>query len=312
MSLTILTAGGQSLIQDYGRHGHQAEGITTGGPMDEHAFLWANRLLNNSFNAAQIEIALGPFRARFNQATTIAICGAAYPSRLNGQAIRLWQSHRVAAGSELTMDRSEQGIYCYLAVAGGFDCRQTLGSATTVMRESLGGLTAHGNKLAAADCVPYRTAEAPGQRQVPERFIPAYKNPVTLRFVTNHSRTGLSRLEQHPLISNDYRVTERMSRMAYCLTGKAVPTKADGILSQGVTCGTIQIPPDGQPIVLMKDHQTMGGYPIAGCVARLDLPKLAQATPGTLVRFSPVSVSLAAAELAQQLRFFGISLRRKV
>ena len=153
MSLTIIQSGFMTLLQDYGRFGWHQSGITQGGPMDEHAFLWANKLLQNEFNAPQLEICLGGFSARFEQATNIVVCGALAVVSINGRKIQLWQTYAVSKGDEILIGSVNNGVYIYLAVLGGFQAVPKLGSVATVMREGLGGLHGNGAILCNGDSV---------------------------------------------------------------------------------------------------------------------------------------------------------------
>lgn len=314
MALELTNPGFLSLIQDYGRYGLQRQGITQGGPLDEHAYLWANRLLNNHYNAAQIEISVGGFVARFTRATMIAICGADLSASLNGQALAVWQSHYVKAGDELRFASPKRGLRAYLAVKGGFSIAPHLGSCATVLREKLGGLHQNGAALAKKDSLPYQECEQELSVQVPRNFLPDYftasdKNEIQLRFMPNHSITGSSDKIINDFIQQNYKVTSQIDRMGYRLEhleGKALTTSSKGIISQGLALGTIQLPKDGQPIVLMRDRQTMGGYPQLGCVAYLDLALLAQSKPGTKIKFIATAIDELEGELAEHKRFFDV------
>ena len=155
MNLTIQQAGLLSLLQDLGRYGYQDIGVTTGGPMDSHAFRWANKLLDNPENATQIEITLGPFKACFNEATSFSICGAESVVMLNGKEIQAWASYHAKSGDIIELGYATKGLRTYLAVAGGFTVTNTLNSSGTVIRDKLGGLKEDGQKLQDHDCIPY-------------------------------------------------------------------------------------------------------------------------------------------------------------
>ncbi|MFT6386666.1 MAG: biotin-dependent carboxylase-like uncharacterized protein [Cellvibrionaceae bacterium] len=308
MSLSILNGGFLTLIQDFGRYGLQHNGITHSGPLDEHAFLWANRLLNNHYNSPQLEISFGGFTARFNKKTMIAICGADLSATLNGKALPLWQSCYVNAGDEIRFTSPKSGLRTYLAVKEGFTVPSQLNSAATVVREKLGGLRQSGEKMLEKDVVPYQVCSEEISLNVPYIYIPKYQNKVKLRFIPNRSVSGCSYDATNDFTQQVFKVTSQIDRMGYRLEGNAISHASAGIISQGITLGAIQLPKDGQPIVLMKDRQTMGGYPQLGCVAYLDLPLLAQSMPGTEVSFVPVAISDLEGELAEHKRFFHLDL----
>lgn len=138
MTLKVLNAGPLSLLQDTGRMGFQGIGAAVGGPMDEHAFRWANHLLNNDVNAAQIEITLGLFQCEFSQPTQIALTGADMRAELDGELIQPWASYHVKAGSILKCKTARQGMRAYLAIQDGFKVSQVLASCSTVMRDEMG------------------------------------------------------------------------------------------------------------------------------------------------------------------------------
>ena len=281
MSLSILSCGFLTLIQDFGRYGLQRNGITHGGPLDEHAYLWANRLLNNHYNSPQLEISYGGFAARFNKGTMIAVCGADLSATLNGKALPLWQSCYVSRGDEIRFTSPKSGLRTYLSIKEGFTVPSQLNSAATVLREKLGGLRQNGEKLLEKDIVPYQACSEEMSLKIPHIYIPKYQDKVKLRFIPNRSATGCGFDTINDFIQQSFKVTSQIDRMGYRLEGNAISHTSAGIISQGITLGAIQLPKDGQPIVLMKDRQTMGGYPQLGCVAYLDLPLLAQSMPGT-------------------------------
>lgn len=309
MALDIIDAGFLSLVQDYGRYGCQHVGVTRGGPMDEHAFLWANYLLGNDFNAPQLEISMGGFSAHFKKNTTIALCGADLNATLNNQPVTPWQTYSVKAGDSLQLQNPVKGLRSYLAIKGGFIVEQQLASCATVMREQLGGLNKNGNKLNSGDTIDYPISktEPKRNRKVPPSFIPDFQQQITLRFIPNHSITSAGKKALENFTAKPYELTQQMDRMGYRLAGSVITPEINGIISQGVAVGSIQIPSDGQPIVLMRDCQTMGGYPLIGCIAYLDLPLLAQCLPGAKISFVPVEVSDLESELILYKQFFKLS-----
>lgn len=307
MSLQIIHSDFLALVQDYGRYGYQSIGVTNGGPLDEHAFLWANYLLGNHYDAAQVEVSYGSFSAVFTQDTMMAICGANLGATLNQQEILPWSSYAVKTGDVIHFSAPVAGLRCYLAVKGGFDIVKHLSSCATVVREKLGGLSQKGNKIAKNDVLPYKPHSPDTAKQVPFRFIPEYPKEVVLRYMPNVSQTSAGLAAQKKFSHQQYEVTQNIDRMGYRLSGKPIITPLTGIISQGISMGAIQVPKDGQPIVLMRDRQTMGGYPLIGCVTYLDLSKLAQSLPGTKISFQTIDVSEAEAELILHKQFFKIT-----
>lgn len=178
--LQVNEPGMLALVQDFGRFGWLAQGYSRGGPVDEHAFLWANKLLGNHFNAAQIEITLGGFSASIESAMQVAITGADVPLSVNGTTVASWQVLSLQAGDTLTIGYARSGLRAYLAVAGGWQVAPVKGSCATVRREQIGGLNGQGQALAAGDALvpaPSKNLSnaVTGQRVKPE-FIPDYSD----------------------------------------------------------------------------------------------------------------------------------------
>ncbi|ODS22795.1 hypothetical protein AB835_12245 [Candidatus Endobugula sertula] len=306
MSLRVIKSGFLTLIQDYGRYGYQHIGITHSGPLDEHAFLWANHLLDNPYNTSQLEINYGGFSAEFTKSTMIAICGADLGATLNQQPITPWQSYAVYPGDMIYFPSPVSGLRSYLAIKQGFTISPQLSSCATIPREKLGGLSQNGEKLKKGDILTYPANKITMSRRVPSRFIPQYTNELTLRFVPLVSTTSAGYDAQYHFTKEPYEVTQYIDRMGYRLSGKTINTPFNGIISQGTSLGAIQVPKDGQPIVLLKDRQTMGGYPLLGCVVTRDISQLAQSRPGTKISFETCHIDDAEADLISYKRFFNL------
>ncbi len=307
MSLNVISPGFLSLLQDYGRFGYQRIGVTNGGPMDEHAFLWANKLLDNDYSCSMVEVSLGKFKARFTQSTMIAITGADMKAEINGERIANWQTHFVHAGDEIEFSTAESGLRAYLAVQRGFQVEAHLGSVATVERENIGGLHQDGKALTQGDSLPYRVADKITSKQINEKYIPDYSVPLTLRVILGYQSDAFSKNRMNRFFSSMYTVTNNINRMGYRLSGPSVNSEVmDGIVSEGISLGAIQVPKDGQPIVLMRDRQTIGGYPKLGCVSHLDLSRLAQRGPGAKLYFEPVDIAIAEGERLAYQQFFNI------
>jgi biotin-dependent carboxylase-like uncharacterized protein len=289
-----------ALVQDLGRHGHQSIGLTTGGPMDEVAFRWGNALLDNNPNSAQIEITFGMFTLEAQANTSIAITGADLGATLNDKSIPPWQTYAIKKGDILAFHQPVWGLRAYLAVKGGLLCEPTLGSVATVMREKIGGLTSKGDKLKKGDSLSYHTSHDHQQRAVPRLAIPNYGNK-EIPVILGYQYQSFSSLERANFFSSDYTVSSNSDRMGYRLEGKAVHTELKGIISEGIAYGAIQIPKDGQPIVLLRDRQTIGGYPKMGCVTRVGGGILAQQKPGDIIQFTPITVDQAEQERHLQM-----------
>ncbi|MBU2924801.1 biotin-dependent carboxyltransferase family protein [Colwellia sp. 4_MG-2023] len=280
-----------SLIQDAGRFGSFNIGLTNGGPIDLQAFQWANRLCANELNATAIEISIGGLALIAQVDTTIAVTGANMSLSINHTNKDLWRSYAIKAGDLIELGFASEGIRSYLAVAGGFTIKESFGSTATVCREGVGGLV--GDKLKKDNILPCASQRRKTNLVLPEQFRPRYCNDVVLRTVPSYQQKNFSSFQQRLFYSSDYTVSKSFDRMGYRLTGKKITGDIEGILSEGICQGAIQIPADGQPIVLLNDRQTIGGYPKIGAVISIDIAKLGQLKQGDKVRFEPISMEQA-------------------
>ena len=280
-----------SLLHDRGRYGAHNLGLTTGGPLDSLAFDWANRLLGNDINATCLEISFGGLSLEAQTGTSFVITGAQAPCKLNGESIPLWQTQDIQPGDKLEIGFTSAGTRCYLAVRGGFDIKPSFGSSSTVLREKIGGI--NGDKLQAGDLLPCSADKLTAHYRLAEQEQPAYGDSARLRVVLGYQQAAFGPLQQWRFFNSEYRLSERCDRMGFRLEGETVHSDMISMLSEGICHGAIQIPADGQPIVLMNDRQTIGGYPKIGAVIPIDTASLAQLSPGAQVRFEEISIEQA-------------------
>lgn len=290
-ALEVLQPGLLSLLQDRGRFAQAAIGLTTGGPMDPLAASLANQLLQNSPDATLIELSFGGLLLRARVDLQIAVTGATLPLVIDTAEQPLWEVINVPAGSEIRFGFSEIGCRSYLAVRGGFNIPHSFGSSSTVVREGIGGL--NGQRLSAGDHLSVHSLEATQRLWLPPRIRPRYHNRATVRVIPGYQIANFPRVEQQRFFGSEYVVSDRCDRMGYRLEGPPVRCDIQGILSEGIAPGAIQVPPDGQPIALLNDRQTIGGYPKIGCAFSLDCNALAQLRPGDTVHFTPISEQYA-------------------
>lgn len=286
-ALIVRQPGLLSLLQDRGRSGQAHLGLTTGGCMDPVAAGLANKLLDNADDATLIEVSFGGLELVAEGNAQIAVTGAALPVAIDGVERPLWTTLELKDGETLTMGYSEIGCRSYLAVRGGFQVPPTFGSSATVPREGIGGLT--GGPLKPQDRLEVAVATAVEARQLMQRDRPRYHQCATVRVIPGYQERHFPRVERRRFFGSEYRVSERSDRMGYRLEGSAIACDIEGILSEGIAPGAIQVPADGQPIVLLNDRQTIGGYPKIGSALSLDRAALAQLRPGDRVTFTPVS-----------------------
>ena len=293
----VVQPGILSLIQDAGRFGQHHLGLTTGGPLDPFAFKWANRLCRNPLGATALEVSIGGLILEAQITTQICLTGASMPLKINGELRDSWRSQPILPGDKIELGYATAGCRAYLAVTGGFDIPLSFGSSATVSREAIGGL--NGGKLKPGDLLPaanasHRGAVSAGNTStglvLAERYRPEYSKHAQLRVILGYQQHAFSRYQQRLFFGSDYRVSERCDRMGFRLEGPEIKPSISGILSEGICLGAIQVPADGQPIVLMNDRQTIGGYPKIGSVVSLDTAVLAQLLPGSSVSFKPISL----------------------
>jgi antagonist of KipI len=290
--IEVLKPGLFTTIQDQGRWGYQSYGVGIAGALDPYALSAANLLVGNAQGAAGLEITLqGPI-LKFHREAAVAITGADLDPRLEGQSIPNWACIRVHSGSTLSFKGRKSGVRAYLAVSGGIDVPQVMGSRSTYLLGKFGGL--EGRALRAQDLLPVGFSPLNGRDFVGESFPgelrpPYHKNP-TLRVIMGPFDEFFSEEGKKGFLSTLYTITAQSDRMGYRLQGTPITRqKKEELITCGLANGTIQVPPNGQPILLLVDRQTIGGYPIIATLIHADLPLVAQSAPGDELRFSSVS-----------------------
>jgi biotin-dependent carboxylase-like uncharacterized protein len=299
--LVVQDPGPLTTVQDLGRPGHLRVGIPASGPMDREAFLLANRLIGNPDGAAGLECTLIGTRVEFSDERLVAITGADMAPTVNGSPVPAWQALRVHAGDVLRLGPARSGVRAYLAVAGGIDTPPVLGSRATYVRGRLGGL--QGRALRKGDRLPLgRVGAARPWRMRPER-VPAYGGEPELAVVLGPQDDRFTPKGIAALFEGPYQMLPQSDRMGARLQGPFIEhTRGHDIISDGVALGGIQVIGEGQPIVLLADRQSTGGYTKIGTVCSFDIGRLAQVKPGGRLRFRRVTVAEAHAMLRQSLR----------
>jgi biotin-dependent carboxylase-like uncharacterized protein len=290
--LRVIQPGIQSLIQDRGRYGFHNIGLTTGGPLDRNSFRWANRLCGNDEAMAGIEIMVGGLVLEAQISTQIAVTGAHIPLKINQQAVECWRSHAVRPGDRIELGYATAGCRAYLAVSRGIQVKAIFNSVSTVVREGLGGLEQEGGALKSGDILPCESTDNQPCFSLPAAHRPVVETErITLRVVLGYQEATFKHKQR--FFSADYRVSENSDRMGYRLSGPAIKSSITGMLSEGICLGAIQFPADGQPIILLSDRQTIGGYPKIGSVLSIDIDKVAQLMPGKKLRFEAIGIEQA-------------------
>ncbi|MFT8871565.1 MAG: biotin-dependent carboxyltransferase family protein [Sporolactobacillus sp.] len=301
MTVTIAEKGFHATVQDLGRHGYQRFGIIVGGAMDSPSAQLANWLVGNAGGAAVIEYSfLGP-TVCFDQPTVFAVTGAQSQPQLDEYAIRGGRPVLARKGQVLKIGGLIRGSRGYLAVSGGFDTPLWLGSRSTYERAGCGGY--RGRALRATDRLPVGSLSAM-QKRLLNRLLHheadgfrwyaglrrSYRQPVVIRVMRDAQWALFTEASHRAFFSSDYRIGPASDRMGYRLEGEVIRrTEARDMFSEAVTFGSVQVPPGGQPIVLMADHQSTGGYPRIAQIAAVDLPVLAQLTPGQSIHFQAIT-----------------------
>lgn len=295
MAIEVMAPGALSSFQDLGRHGEQKHGIFVGGAMDEVSHRLANALVGNPPTRATLEITLMGPTLLFREQAVIALSGGDLDARLDGQPMSNDQAFKVAACSRLSFGTRRSGARAYLAVAGGYRLDNVLGSEGTALKAGFGGY--HGRPLAKGDIVELsrHAIAVPKQASVinwPEGLHPLSAGP--LRILPGRHWDWFDGESCAAFIDRPFRLLPQSSRMGYRLQGHALTrTTRREVISEPVRFGTVQVPPDGQPIVLMADRQTIGGYPRIAEVIDADIPRLAQLSPDDEIRFSLVDLDTA-------------------
>ena len=284
MAITVIRAGMLTTVQDLGRHTQRAAGVPVAGAMDGFALRLANLLVGNCEDAAGLEFTLVGPELQFGVDTLIAFAGgdfAPFPR---------WQPVQVKAGERVVCEAARGGCRGYLAVAGGLEVPEVLGSRSTYLRAAFGGLG--GRALRDGDVLPAVEVARKhvGRWHIDERILPAYSSAPVVRVVRGAQLDEFG----ETFFSAEFKVSSKSDRMGVRLVGAVVARKsATELISSVVAPGTVQVPPDGQPIVLMADAQTMGGYPQIAHVIGVDLPLVAQLRPGDSIRFQEVTLAEA-------------------
>lgn len=303
MSIRVLRPGLLTTVQDLGRWGKQRYGVVVGGAMDPFALRMANLLVGNDEGAAALEMTLLGPTLQFEQDALIALCGGEFYAKLDDNILPVWRPVFVPRGTSLNVGSAVSGTRGYLAIAGGIDVPHVLGSRSTYLHGKFGGHEGRalqdGDLLSIAESTLAVSPQSCNWRI--GSLIPAYDDRPTLRVIPGSEFDWITPQSQEQLFSNEFEVTPQSDRMGYRLSGPRLELASPReLISEAVCPGTIQVPADGQPILLMADCATTGGYPKAACVASVDLPLAAQLRPGYKLRFAAISLAEAQALLRQR------------
>lgn len=292
--IEVLAAGGLTTIQDLGRPGWAHIGVPRSGAADRDALIRANRLVGNADGAAALETTLVGPTLRAASATAVALTGAPVNATVDGASVPMDRAFALAAGATLSVGRARSGLRTYIAFAGGIAAALTLGSAATDVLTGLGPPPLRtGDRLTLAVAGAVAGAPAPpGAAPAPTGTAPAAdpdsrpRGGRSLRLILGPREDWFTAAALTRLTTATFRVTPRANRIGLRLSGPALERAGDEELrSEGLVPGAIQAPPSGEPVILLVDHPTTGGYPVIAVVSERDISRAAQLRPGDEVRF---------------------------
>ena len=302
--IEIITPGLLTTVQDFGRVGVMKNGFTQNGVMDRFSMRVANRLCGNCDSAPVLEMTVLGITAKFTQDTVICVSGADFDAKINDKPIKRNKAYKINNGDILSMSAAKSGLRAYLAVAGGIVGEYVFGSASTNLKFTFGGY--NGRKLQSGDVLAIGTG-AFSLGDIDKWEIPEseYGNDTELRVVLGPQNDMFTDEDIRLFLSQKYEATAQSDRMGIRLSGEPLKSKNGmDIISDGIVFGSVQVPNSGEPIILMADHQTTGGYAKIATVISVDLPRASQLSAGNTVRFKSVTVEEAERLAKKQKRFF--------
>jgi biotin-dependent carboxylase-like uncharacterized protein len=290
--IRILDAGPQTTVQDLGRTGQMRYGIPPSGPVDRFAFVLANRLVGNPDTAAALECTLMGPRFETTAAGAIAVTGADMPITVNGQEAAGWATIAVKPGDVVKLGPARTGVRAYIGFGGGLDVPLVLGSRSTYLRGRVGGL--EGRALKKGDELGVLTSGPVRPRRVARSAIPDYTGEPTVRAILGPQDDRFTDEGLRALFGGRYEVLPQSDRMGSRLRGPRIEhARGHDIISDGIALGSIQVPGDGQPIVLLVDRQSTGGYTKVATICSSDIWRVGQARPGQSIRLRRIDVDEA-------------------
>ncbi len=303
----VISPGLYSTIQDLGRYGYQKQGIVVSGAMDSFAIQAGNVFAGCLRNDAAIEITMmGPVLQALNN-TIISICGANLSPMIDNTPIRMWCSQFIQKGQTLSFGKRENGMRAYICVSGGIQVDKLLNSSSTYAKGKMGGV--EGRPLKANDILFGKETSINPNRiglGLSDEFIPKYDPKDPIRVILGPDNKCFTKKGIRTFLNSTYKITNSADRMGYRLEGPIIEhkEKAD-IISDAINIGTIQVPKDGNPIILMSDRQTTGGYTRIANVISADIPLISQRFPGQTIKFEAISVERAQKQWKQELQQSG-------
>jgi antagonist of KipI len=321
MQIKVERPGILTTIQDLGRRGYQKYGIIASGVMDNWALRIGNAVVGNKPEEAGLEITMSGPVLELPAGLFFSLTGGDLKAEIEGVAVPMWRPIHVKEKCQLRFGRPVLGCRSYMTVSGGFNVAEVMGSKSTYLRAALGGL--QGRALQKDDVLTIGTpfiAEGKWRERaasfsapcwyVPECYVPLTKETVSLRYTVGGQWSAFSKSSQRDFSTAVFSLSNQSDRMGYRLSGPKLTFKNSlEMISEAVAFGSVQVPPDGNPIILMADRQTAGGYPKIGQIILADLAKMGQLSPGSKVRFSEVSLQDAEILYLKQEKIYRNLLR---
>jgi len=286
--IKFLRPGLYTSIQDMKRIGYKKYGIPNSGPMDEYSHILANWLVDKKYSSETLEINYFGPRIKFNFNTTIGICGANFDAKINDKRIQINRSIKVKAGDVLDIGICLNGGRVYLSFSAKMKLKKSFNSYSTYEKINIGGI--NGKKISKNDTINFNKSEESIEKKIPESFQRKYQEISNIRVIkgVNYSMISKNSLKK---LGNEFNVSSESDRMGIRLNGnKLKVSDKKSIESTVVSKGTVQLPPAGDPIILMSDSQSTGGYPIIGNIARVDISKVSQIKPESKLKFKFITL----------------------
>jgi len=287
-SFVVLKPGMLTTVQDLGHWGYQDSGVPVAGPMDSYSHRLANRLVGNGDEAATLEVTLIGPDLEFETPTVFAIAGAEFAAKLDGAAVPTGEPVSARGGARLSFGVRTRGARAYLAVAGGIDVPPIFGSRATHLLSAMGPLD--GRAVVAGDRLAIGAHRSAGLTTGPPLALP--EGGARVRVVWGPQDDFFTEAAREALTTTRYEITPQSNRQGYRLAGKPLThSRGADVLSDATPLGSMQVPASGQPILLMADRQTTGGYPKIATVITADVPLAGQLAPGDWIEFSACSLA---------------------
>ena len=293
MGIIFHDGGLLTTVQDAGRRGYQRYGLGVSGAVDVQSYVYANVLVGNVNNEAVLEITLLGPKIEFTSSAVIAITGGNLSPALNGEPCPMYRAIKIKQGDMLSFGAVKSGCRAYIAFAGGLEITPIMGSRSTYIKANLGGY--EGRKLMQGDEIAFRKPGAcPPNVENRAMKAPHFRGKYEVRVLMGPQEESFTDDGVHTFLNSDYSVTNEFDRMGYRLTGPKIQHVKDGnIITDGIAFGAIQVPDGGEPIIMLSDRQTTGGYAKIASVINVDMTMIAQCKAGDTVRFVKTDIETA-------------------